>query len=206
LEFVLNQLPAWRDMPKRENVLAEEDLNSQLCKFLNAAARLHDFSMAYFHHEERQAGRRRVDMSALSPDPLIEGRTYFNLEPFLVLEGKRLPAPSRDREREYVTGTGAASGGIQRFKHGLHGASLHHVGMIGYLQEDSPQAWRDRINIWLDELISSGDAQWTSDRKLSNFVYDSASRTSRCASVHSRCDSISPQFQLSHLWVEMLQS
>lgn len=203
LEFVFSQLSAWRDMPARPNAQAEEELNSQLCKFLNAVARAHDFSMAYFHHEERQTGQRRVDLSALSPQPLIEGRAYFDLKPFLVLEGKRLPSPSRNREREYVTGTDTASGGIQRFKLGLHGASLHHVGMIGYVQQEPPEAWLNRINEWLGELASSGDEQWTSDGKLVNFVHDPASGKSRCESTHVRLDGISPRIQITHLWVEL---
>ena len=149
LLFVETQLPIWRDMPGRPIAEGEEDLNSQLCKFLNAAARSQNFSMAYFHHEERQTGRRRVDLSALSPQPLIEGRSYFNLEPFLVLEGKRLPAPSNDREREYVTGTKTVSGGIERFKKGLHGASLRQAGMIAYIQNDSSEVWFPRINSWI---------------------------------------------------------
>ena len=124
LAFVQQQLPMWRDSPKRPPVEAEEELNSQLCKFLNVAARK-NFSMAHFSHEERQTGNRRVDLAALPLQPtLIEGRLYSLFEPFLVLEGKRLPAPSRNREREYVTGADTTSGGIQRFKLGLHGAKL----------------------------------------------------------------------------------
>jgi hypothetical protein len=203
LEFVFAQLPKWRDMPFRPEVEAEDELNSQLCKFLNAAARALDFSMAYFHHEERQTGPRRVDLSALSPQPFIEGRTYFDLEPFLVLEGKRLPAPSRYREREYVIGTDTSSGGIQRFKLGLHGATLHHVGMIGYMQQESPVVWFDRINEWLVALGSSDDALWSSNEKLLEFVYDHPSRTSRCESIHARRDSISPRIRLTHLWIDM---
>lgn len=116
LEFVYSQLPKWRDKPHREILESEEALNGQLCKHLNAAARRENFSMAHFHHEERQGKRRRVDLSAQPVDEtLIAGQTYQDDQPFLVFECKRLPADRKSREREYVTGENE-SGGIQRFK------------------------------------------------------------------------------------------
>lgn len=53
--------------------------------------------MAHFSHEERQTGRRRVDMAAQpTQSVVIAGRSYSEFEPFLVMEGKPLPAPSTD--------------------------------------------------------------------------------------------------------------
>lgn len=204
LEFVQQQLPAWRDLPERQPTEAEEDLNSQLCKFLNAAARQENFSMAYFHHEERQTGQRRVDLSALPPQStLIEGKTYSVLEPFLVLEGKRLPAPRRNREREYVIGSDTVSGGIQRFKLGLHGAKLRYAGMIGYVQRKSCRQWFEPINRWIDELAASNDPLWSGADSLMNMAVDAETRTLRCESKHARIDSVSSQIHLTHLWVGM---
>lgn len=203
LDFVYAQLPAWRNMPGRPVAEAEEELNGQLCKFLNASARAQDFPMAYFHHEERQTGQRRVDMSALSPQPLIEGRLYFDLNPFLVLEGKRLPAPSRDREREYVVGAEKASGGIQRFKLGLHGATLTRAAMIGYVQDGPPKKWFDRINTWIADLANSDDAFWSSQDRLADLRTASEAGTAECQSSHLRVDCDTSHIQLTHLWVEM---
>lgn len=204
LEFVQQQLPTWRDLPERHPTEAEEELNSQLCKFLNAAARQENFSMAYFHHEERQTGQRRVDLSALPPQStLIEGRTYSVLEPFLVLEGKRLPAPRRNREREYVIGSDTVSGGIQRFKLGLHGAKLLYAGMIGYVQRKSCREWFEPINRWIDELAASHDPLWSGADSLINIVVDAETGTLRCQSEHARIDSVSSRIHLTHLWIGM---
>jgi hypothetical protein len=102
--FVEESLPAWRDDATREFVEAEEELNGQLCKFLNHRAR-EEFPMAYFHHEERQGGRRRADLSALPTSKAIEAEGYESIyEPILLIEGKRLPTPTAARHREYVTG------------------------------------------------------------------------------------------------------
>src|ERR1017187_2676 len=136
LEFVWSELPKWRDDPERPREDAEEALNSSLCKYLEVRSRT-AFPMVYFQHEERQGARRRVDVSALPIEGQIIGATYHSkYDPFIVFEGKRLPAPSGDREREYVIGTEKPSGGIERFKLGLQGSTLNLVAMIAYVQED----------------------------------------------------------------------
>jgi hypothetical protein len=170
---------------------------------LNVAARRENFSMAYFHHEERQTGRRRVDLSALPPDPtVIEGRSYNIFQPFLVLEGKRLPAPTSDREREYVTGGDKKSGGIQRFKLGLHGKMLSHAGMIGYVQRDSFDDWFTCINAWITEL-SVTSSEWTKRDQLKSLSSDASNCVATCTSNHERGDSETEQIHLTHLWVDM---
>lgn len=180
LEFVRSQLPNWRDDPTRETVTAEEELNSQLCKYLNSATRRENFAMAYFHHEERQTGRSRVDMSALPQNPAtIEGKLHSIYEPFVVLEGKRLPAPSHDREREYATGTEKASGGIQRFKLGLHGNRLKHAAIIGYVQSNTCEAWFTSINVWVNELANA-DQDWSANECLEDFEEDDVKRVATC--------------------------
>jgi hypothetical protein len=119
MAFVERQLPAWRDDKSRQYVESEEDLNAQLCKYLNDCAR-DGFPMAMFHHEEKQGARRRVDLSALPTGKAIRAAIYASIyDPFLVLEGKRLPAPSAAREREYITGLDERSGGVQRFRNHL---------------------------------------------------------------------------------------
>lgn len=205
LQFVKTQLPKWRDMPDRPRVAGEEELNGQLCKYLNAAARRDNFSMACFHHEERQTGQRRVDLAAHPVDrTVIEGRSYGTLDPFLILEGKRLPAPARDREREYVTGGEKKSGGIQRFKLGLHGALLGHAGMIGYIQRDSIDDWFTSINAWITELAEAS-SKWSPDDCLAELTKDTMNRLASCVSLHDRVEAETGQVRLSHLWVDMQQ-
>jgi hypothetical protein len=158
LEFIQGNLAGWRDDPERPSAERERDLNSQLCKYLNVVARKTDFGMVHFHHEEPQGGQHSADISANALDAgWIEGRQYTRYEPFLVLEGKRLPTPGSGREREYVaSATGAAPmGGIQRFKLSLHGATVSVAGMIGYVQQNTCAHWFAEVNRWIDKLKSS---------------------------------------------------
>ncbi|MBW7989567.1 MAG: hypothetical protein FVQ84_06060 [Planctomycetes bacterium] len=205
--FVHDQLPAWRDDPNRTNEQSENKLNLQLCKFLDSRARK-VFPMVCFYHEEYQAGRRSVDLSAsLAESKVIEAKIYSIYDTILVLEGKRIPAPSSDREKEYVTGTtsGKISGGIQRFKLGLHGAKHNLVAMIGYVQDRSACHWHKKINGWISELVSNliGDGCiWTADEILKAFKRDTSRGIDRYLSIHSRTDDlVNHEIELHHLWI-----
>ena len=207
LEFVCAQLPRWRDDPNRKSEFSEEALNAQLCKFLNVAAR-NEFPMVYFHHEERQTGRRRVDLSALPTRNLLIGSTYRSIyDPFFVLEGKRLPAPTGTREREYVTGGADKSGGIQRFKLGLHGANVTDAGMIGYVQSGTFASWLVMINNWISELTTDPtvpDERWSDADKLADFSEREDVHTATLSSEHRRANgTTSPNIRIRHLWVEI---
>jgi hypothetical protein len=203
LEFVYSQLPIWRDKPHREVQESEEALNGQLCKHLNAAARRENFSMAHFHHEERQGERRRVDLSAQPIDEtIIAGRAYQDDQPFLVFECKRLPADRKSREREYVTGDDS-NGGIQRFKLGLHGANLSRAAMIAYVQKSTCSEWLNKINDWIKELGELSKANWAENERLIVCEACVTKRSLRSVSNHSRVRSSEANIELTHLWVEM---
>jgi hypothetical protein len=208
LEFVFSELATWRDDPARSAEDAEERLNAQLCKYLNVAAS-DRFPMVFFHHEEKQAGTRRVDMSALSKSGIVLGLTYHSIyDPFIVFEGKRLPAPSADREREYVTGRTRKSGGIQRFKLALHGARQTTAAIVGYVQSGNLREWLSRINEWIgDEALSKDTSaeDWSLAEQLLDFKEDAKLRIAVSSSAHPRDKSaVSPQIQLRHLWVAMV--
>jgi hypothetical protein len=137
-----------------------------------------------------------------------EARLYNIYDPILVLECKRLPAPSSDREREYVTGgKERKSGGIQRFKLGLHGAELDLVAMIGYVQERSAHEWHQDINKWITDLCSGVMADgcvWRYDETLEQFEEDVSKGISSCRSVHGRTGSrASNEIEIDHLWIVM---
>lgn len=207
LAFVRRQLPAWRDDPTREPVDSEEHLNAQLSKFLNATAQIEDFSMVHFHHEERQTGRRRVDLSVSPTQSIWIGtRNHTIYDPFFVMEGKRLPAPSSGRQREYVTGHAVQSGEIQRFKLGLHGASLESAAMIGYMQNGNPVEWHATINDWISELDGhkdAGDCSWNGQDRLGVLQTDQITSLSECESTHKRTNASTDRIRLNHLWIEM---
>lgn len=206
IHFVADEMVSWRDDPERTHEAAEERLNAQLCKFLNVAANDH-FPMVLFSHEEKQTGARRVDFAANPSHGMIIGKTYHSIyNPFLVFEGKRLPAPSKDREREYVTGGEEKSGGIQRFKLGLHGARQEQAAILAYIQSGAPNAWLTQINTWVDDEArtpSASGERWIHEEKLTNFTEDLARRTSEASSVHVRDNSISDKMLIKHLWIVM---
>jgi len=207
LEFVRDELPNWRDDPTRPAEESEERLNAQLCKFLNVASR-QNFPMVYFHHEEKQTRNRRIDFSALPSASQFIGSTFHSIyDPFIVFEGKRLPPPTRDREHEYVTGGESKSGGIQRFKLGLHGAKHEMAALIGYIQKDEMRSWLKLINNWIRDLKTMSDStgeKWTADEQLANFIEDSVRHIAYSTSLHPRVgDVVSPNIRIRHLWVRM---
>lgn len=199
--FVRAALAAWRDDQSRQAEEAEEALNAQLCKFLNVRARK-DFPMVSFNNEERQSARRKVDLSATPVEAVAGGGTIY--QPVLVLEGKRLPAPSSSREREYLTGLARRSGGVQRFKLALHGSDLDCAMIVAYVQSGTMGDWVKRLNGWVDELAASAPTQhdtWDSSDRLREFE-EHDGRTASCRSEHAR-PSLGSHIRLEHAWVEM---
>lgn len=212
IAFVRDQLPAWRDAPDRPEAESEPLLNSQLCKFLNARARK-AFPMILFGHEEPQASRRHVDVAALPAESMvIKAQTYTVYDPVLVIECKRIPAPSKERKREYVTGSDPMrlSGGIQRFKLGKHAAHMDTAAMIAYVQKGMPSQWIETVNSWILELKDKpiGDGcTWTNDDILRESNEDTSSDVSSYHSIHRRSGPVaSDEIQLFHLWIMMNKS
>jgi len=209
LNFVQAELPDWRNDPDRVTQTSEERLNAQLCKYLNVAAS-ERFAMVHFHHEEKQTTNRRVDFSALPRNAQFVGDQYCTkYDPIIVFEGKRLPPPRNDRsrEREYVTGGETKSGGIQRFKLGLHGAEHVIAAMVGYIQEGEPTVWLKRINRWIGDLegtLGFDGERWSSTEQLAQFTSDENTGMAQAWSSHSRVGSVtSPNIRIRHLWVKM---
>jgi hypothetical protein len=207
LQFVARELAPWRDDPDRRAEESEERLNAQLCKYLNAAASIR-FPMVLFSHEEKQTGTRRVDFAANPSVATFVGKTYRTIyDPFVVFEGKRLPAPSKAREREYVSGGTEYSGGIQRFKRGLHGATVEDAAIVGYVQGGSFNTWLTRINGWILEEASqpsASDEMWSPAEQLAFLSNAPQAKVAKTASKHSRTNSsVSSEIQLRHLWIEM---
>ncbi len=203
IAFIRTQLQAWRDDPTRPPQPSENRLNLQLCKYLNAVAR-ESFPMVQFNHEEPQTGRRTVDISAT---PLTVGSHDHSIyAPFLVVEGKRLPMPSKARQREYLTGLAGRSGGVQRFKLGLHGATLTTAVILGYLQDGNAAYWRRKINRWVRELAAAADTphdSWCESEQLRAVRAKKTDPTAMARSCHTRTRSSTDTIVLVHLWIEM---
>jgi len=213
LEFIRTQLPAWRGDPKRPQASSERLLNSALCDFLDSRARV-ACPMVRFKHEAPQTRARTVDIGVHG----TEGTTvvgicgYSIYDPFMVVECKRLPAPSKDREREYVTGvhkaTGAATGGIQRFKLGLHGADVETAAIIGYVEKGATAHWLATINRWITELAAAATStqgcSWSLDESLARIDAKDEQDTSIAISVHHRSSICrTSSIRIYHLWIIM---
>lgn len=207
VDFVRSQIASWRDDPKRLERTAEDELTVQLCDFLDSTARA-VFPMVRFSREEPQAGQRKVDLAAKPVSAVvILGRHYTIYDAVIVMECKRLPAPAPDRKREYVSGGTKTTGGIQRFKLGVHGAK-HATGMmIGYIQEGDERSWWRTINDWVDELCAPEDddgCDWNASDHLQQQQIDADAGIAACKSVHGRKGEVfSPTIVLEHLWVVM---
>ena len=211
INFMYQQLPKWRDDPDRKIEESEDKLNLQLCTFLDSRAR-NDFPMVRFNHEEYQTGRRRVDLSASPVQTIfIRAKLHTIYDPILVIECKRLPAPSKNREKEYVTGgKERKSGGIQRFKLGLHGADLNLAAIIGYIQSGTGKEWHQNINKWISELANGkikDDCVWQADERLKLTDEQTSEKISSYKSVHGRTNNHEGStLTIYHLWVSMNQS
>ncbi len=215
IEFIRALLPAWRDDPNRPTGVSEKSLNSSLCDFLDHRART-DHVMVRFKHEAPQTSSRTVDIGVhgTADETVIDAQLYSIYEPFMVIEAKRLPAPTKEREREYVSGTskanGTPTGGIQRFKLGLHGARVNVAVIVGYIEEQSTQHWHQTINQWISDLgakPSSDGCQWDQSDSLQQLDLQDEKGTSRTESTHQRMGHcLTPSIRICHLWVVMHSS
>ncbi len=117
-----------------------------------------------------------------------------------VFEAKRLDSTlPKAREKEYIIGT---KGGIERFKRDKHGKDLDYAGMIGYVQTDDFDTWKDKINSWIGEEIrsqSSSDLIWITNDKL--VEENQNAKIAQYSSIHNRLSKI--DITLTHLWVKL---
>jgi hypothetical protein len=206
VDFIAEHLPRWRDHPDRRAVHSERDLTSQLCAYLNSAAR-RSLDVVQFTAEVPDSVQRGRSLDvAVQPcgaPIIVMGRSYTLFDILLPIECKRLPPPAgtgRD-EREYVTvGDGSTAGGIQRFKLGAHGAAHAMAVMIGYIQEGDAEQWLYRINRWLLEA-SLADSFWAGEQLTA--VAAEAGAVHRFRSIHRREVHGGGRIEIWHLWIAL---
>ncbi|TFF33954.1 hypothetical protein [Mucilaginibacter psychrotolerans] len=156
---------------KNHRILPEESTNQLLCGFLNKEAKKEPFRFQPEFIEEISSGRSpKVDFGTLSDEEkiVISDREYGEDDSFFSFEAKRLPTPGSGREREYVTGIAPkVSGGIERFKKGVHGAKIKYAAIVGYVQKETFNHWFLKINGWIDELaVIDSTGLWKTTDKL----------------------------------------
>lgn len=208
LDFVLAQLPVWRDRPDRAPRTNETQLTSQLCAHLNGAARkVPGWDCYQFRVEETDdvQSSRKVDLVASPAGEvlIVEGRAYSDFDTILPIECKRLPTPpgAKREAQEYVATTVGSKGGIQRYKEGKHGAGHQRAALIAYVQEESFDHWLNQIRSWILDLCTACTPGWSPDDTPVNQSKDDLIGVAVHESRHSRVGL--PEISLRHLWIRM---
>ncbi|MFK5976664.1 MAG: hypothetical protein QM493_09170 [Sulfurovum sp.] len=193
IEFIENNISTFiNDYIDGKN---EKGLNNNFVICMNNKRDKESFIFHHGYIEDTSSGNSsEVDIAVI-----ING----SKKAFFVLEAKRLDTTlDKYREREYLIANKGNGGGIERFKRDKHGNGLVLSGMIGYVQTDDFDTWKDKINSWIDEEIetkSSTDIIWAIDDKLKE--ENQTIKTARYSSSHN-CIS-KKQINLIHLWVKL---
>lgn len=209
VSFIAEELPRWRDDTNRPIANTETKLTEHLCDYLNSAACISStWDHIQFRTEvgdERQGGRK-IDLAVkpLAAVLIIEGRRHSQFDMLFPIECKRLPTPTgRERDkREYVITEIGSTGGIQRFKLGLHGAAHNFAAMIAYVQEQSCSYWLDQVNCWIKDLAKATAPTWSNSDVLELLSEDLINGVSAFKSEHHREGGLNT-CELRHLWLQM---
>lgn len=209
LNFIADELPCWRNRPELKNISSETELTSKLCGHLNSAAhRSAGWDFLQFRSEESdelQKGRK-IDLIASPCDAVVwvDGRRCTDFDTLLPIECKRLPTPKgNDRDaREYVISRNSSTGGIQRFKAGKHGGNHTLAAMIAYVQDETPEIWRERIASWIKGLAAEPSSEWAESDLLHLDADSGQLGMTTYHSTHTRGNGLS-DITLRHFWVEM---
>jgi hypothetical protein len=204
-ELVVQALPAFAVSAKKKCIANEDGLNSLLALFISKRVQQNNLPFIVLHQSMEDLTRG----DSPKPDIGIHLNTDDEAESpprITVFEGKRLTTQlEAKRRREYVVGHDKngkyIKGGIERFKHSIHGGKLSHAGMIGYIQNGTPDYWRDQINSWISELCGQQhDPAWQDHEQLSLPITEE--RVTECSSIVRRK---TVELQLTHLWVNLIQ-
>jgi len=176
---------------KKIKTLNENDLTQILVEQINFA--LKDNPTVNAQNQYSDLFYRTKGIPDFYFHTLEQGKTNI---PLFVVEAKRLPAPSHNREKEYVIGE-KQNGGIERFKLEKHGKGMEEAGIVGYIEENDPDYWYNKINNWISELAKQ-DNFWDEDEQLQNIEKTNCSYLISIAHKKSNID-----IELHHIWIEI---
>jgi hypothetical protein len=208
IDFILLQLPLWRDDEHRRSADSETTLTAQLCGYLNSACSLAPgFDTLQFKQEEPDPGpdaRRKMDLVAAPRAAVlwINGRRHDHYDTLVPIECKRLPTPSPREKREYLQTLEKSTGGVQRFKHGMHGSESELGVLIGYIQHGTIESWLTRMDWWVRAIARAKLPLWSDADRATLDTHNSSARTAAMTSVNARSRNLTP-IRLRHLWLEM---
>ena len=181
LVFIKNSLPEFENVFKQSNIEIhkEDEISKKLSWFFNDKARSQNL---FFQFNEKKG----VDFTIFVDSFNMGASSVF------MIEAKRLSKKHRD----YVLGD---TGGIERIKREQDdfGKHLNYGAMIGYIQDENQEYWKDKINKWIDELISNEtEIVWLEEDKLK-----ANDQLSHYISTHSRVSQT--QITLYHYWITL---
>lgn len=205
VELVVLSLPPFAESSRNEGISNENGLNRRLARFITNVADKR--GLPYFAQTESMEDETRGNSQATDIGIHLKVED-IDVDPpkVTVFEGKRLSSTlGKERRCEYVVGhekdgKHMPCGGIERFKLSLHGGKFSLAGMIGYLQDGTPESWRKKVNAWIFDLCNQSlDSTWSKQEQLTSPITDG--RVSVCSSVVNRVGS---DLHLTHLWIDLV--
>lgn len=170
----------------------EELKNQQLAEIFNVIGSKNE-SISIFASKEhvKKGSTKREDIYFYLAD---DERTRI-----FYVEGKRLPKSRSASKEEYVKGvstTKKPSGGIERYKLGLHGEPerLKSNGIIAYIENKTVSEWQEIINKSIKE-------QYPSDTRLIIIP----KQTNEFISAH-KCISVGGFIIMYHFWIDITKN
>ena len=205
VELIVLSLPLFAESALHENISNENGLNRRLARFITNVADKKGFP--FFAHNESMEDETRGNSQAVDIGIHLKIEDIATDPPKItVFEGKRLTsALGRVRSQEYVIGhekdgKHIPCGGIERFKCAIHGREFAHAGMIGYLQDETPEIWGEKINSWISGLCRhSFEPAWSEREQLTPSETDGS--ITKCTSVIQRSEN---KLHLTHLWINLI--
>lgn len=203
VRFLKIHLPQFAETILNANIENENGLNSRLSRFITNAA----VQEIFFADRESMEDETRGNSAAADIGIFLKVEDTGIDPPLItVFEGKRLNSklPSK-RRREYVIGheedgKHVQCGGIERFKFDIHGGKLNYAGMIGYIQDETPGSWIEKVNNWICDLCDQpSNPAWSELEKLTLQKLDG-----RVANYKSIVNRIESELYLTHLWVNLV--
>ena len=154
LNFLDDTLLIFQKENKGKVDTPEKELNQKLSLTFEKCSR--DKETGFLFQQETiqkqsKGHSRSVDIGVFKLNGDLENPIY-------TIEAKRLTtAFSDNRKKEYVSGNNnnKLTGGIERFKHNLHGINLKHSAIVGYVQKENNKYWFKEINKWIMELYNN---------------------------------------------------
>jgi hypothetical protein len=204
VELIYVSLPLFADSAIKDNITNENGLNRRLARFITNVSG--NRNLPYFANSESMEDETKGTSPSTDIGIYLKIDDIANIPPIItVFEGKRLTTHlGSKRRREYVIGHEKDGkyiqcGGIERFKWSIHGGNFKNAGMIGYIQDRTPEHWRDQINSWISELSSKQhDPTWFELERLTQPTTEG--RVTKCSSVVYRK---TEELLLTHLWINL---